>query len=76
VELFVSHLPRRLEANDVLKSFSAVGTVTNVRLPIDAESGFSKGYAFVTVNAFDAARVLHVMHGTLVGRRTIGVEYA
>ncbi|KAK3120881.1 hypothetical protein QOZ80_8BG0643050 [Eleusine coracana subsp. coracana] len=55
-ELFVCNLPRRCTDGDLLELFRPHGTVLSVEIKRDAETGISRGCAFVTMRALVEAR--------------------
>ncbi|GJN12584.1 hypothetical protein PR202_ga30871 [Eleusine coracana subsp. coracana] len=55
-ELFVCNLPRRCTDGDLLELFRPHGTVLSVEIKRDAETGISRGCAFVTMRSLVEAR--------------------
>ncbi|KAL6658790.1 hypothetical protein ACP70R_002830 [Stipagrostis hirtigluma subsp. patula] len=55
-ELFVCNLPRRCGVDDLLELFRPHGTVLSVEIKRDAETGVSRGCAFVTMRSLPEAR--------------------
>ena len=56
MRLFVGNLPYRTEEPDLEQHFAEFGTVDEVFLARDRETGRSRGFAFVTMNNDDEAR--------------------
>ena len=46
-EVFIGHLPRDCDGKNLLKTFSQVGRIYQLRLMLDF-SGFNRGYAFIS----------------------------
>ncbi|KAL6857169.1 hypothetical protein ACP4OV_018551 [Aristida adscensionis] len=55
-ELFVCNLPRRCGVDDLLELFRPHGSVLSVEIKRDAETGISRGCAFVTMRSLLEAR--------------------
>ena len=51
VKLYVRNLPRSMTGKELIALFAQAGDVTDVNLITDRQSGWSKGYAFVTMSA-------------------------
>jgi len=54
-KLFVGNLSYNVTENDLQDLFSQHGTVTEVNLMLDRESGRSRGFAFITMDSKEAA---------------------
>jgi RNA recognition motif-containing protein len=64
-------------AEEVRGAFQAHGTVTDVRLVMDRETGRSRGFAFVTMGSDEEAeRAMKKMDGALLGGRPLRVSEA
>jgi cold-inducible RNA-binding protein len=54
--LYVGNLAFQTTEADVHDAFSQVGTVTDVKLVLDRDTGRSRGFAFVSMGSDDEAR--------------------
>lgn len=65
-ECFVGKLPKDLFEDELIPVFEKIGRIWDLRLMIDPNTGFSKGYCFVTYcdkeSAQEAARTLNNYH--------------
>jgi RNA recognition motif-containing protein len=63
VRVFAGNLSYEVTESDLRELFSQVGTVTQIRIPLDRESGRPRGFAFVDLadgaQADEAIRLLH-----------------
>ncbi|CAL5008906.1 unnamed protein product [Urochloa decumbens] len=76
-ELFVCNLPRRCDVEDLLQLFSPHGTVLSVEVSHDAETGISRGTAFVTMRSLAEARTaINALDGFDLDGREIFVKLA
>jgi RNA recognition motif-containing protein len=51
----VGNLPAGIKATQLTAAFEPYGTVTNLNIPIDTGTGYTKGFAFVTFSTADEA---------------------
>ncbi len=76
-KLFVGNLAFSTTENDLQDAFAAFGTVMEVNLMMDRETGKSRGFAFVTMaSAEDAEKAIQGMAGKNVGGRDLTVNVA
>jgi RNA recognition motif-containing protein len=62
---------------DLQDMFSAHGTVIEVKMPFDRESGRPRGFAFVTMATPEAAQAaILALNGTAIGERNLTVTEA
>ena len=54
-QLLVGNLPAGIKATQLTAVFERYGTVTNLNIPIDTGTGYTKGFAFVTFSTADEA---------------------
>jgi hypothetical protein len=54
-QLLVGNLPAGIKATQLTAAFEPYGTVTNLNIPIDTGTGYTKGFAFVTFSTADEA---------------------
>jgi cold-inducible RNA-binding protein len=76
-KLYVGNLAYTTSETDLQDMFSAHGTVIEVKVPMDRESGRPRGFAFVTMATPEAAQAaILALNGTAVGERTLTVNEA
>jgi len=76
-KLYVGNLAYTTSETDLQDMFSAHGTVIEVKMPFDRESGRPRGFAFVTMATPEAAQAaILALNGTAVGERTLTVNEA
>lgn len=77
MKMYVGNLSFDTTKQDLESIFSAYGTVTDVHLPTDRESGRPRGFAFVTMDSKGAMdKAIASIHGTDVGGRNLKVNEA
>ncbi len=76
-KLYVENLPPSVDENNVRELFSKTGTVTEVKLVLDAVTGLSRGRAFVTMATPELAEsAVKSLHSLNFGGRNIAVTEA
>ena len=76
-KLYVGNLAYTTSETDLQDMFSAHGTVIEVKVPTDRESGRPRGFAFVTMATPEAAQAaIQALNGTAVGERNLTVTEA
>uniref|UniRef100_A0A8D0L6F6 SRA stem-loop interacting RNA binding protein n=1 Tax=Sphenodon punctatus TaxID=8508 RepID=A0A8D0L6F6_SPHPU len=70
-EVFVSRVPWTVASNDVKEYFSQFGIVKRCVLPFEKETGFHKGYCWVTFSSEEGFRNAlqkdyHILEGTKI----------
>lgn len=73
--VFVGNLSWNATEDDVRAAFSECGTITNVRVPTDRETGQPKGFAFVDFEDTAATDAAVALSGTEVAGRAIRVDF-
>ena len=77
MDIFVGNLPYDVDETAIEEVFSAHGTVSNVKLLTDRDSGSSRGIAFVTMDDLkEAQAAIKAMDGEEIGGRAIKVNQA
>lgn len=77
VSLFVGNLPYSASERTLTELFSQVGTVVEVRLPTERDSGRPRGFGFVEMaSEQEAQEAIRRFDGYLVDGRTIRVNLA
>jgi RNA recognition motif-containing protein len=75
--LYVGNLSFNTTADGVRTAFQQFGTVTDVHLVTDRETGRARGFAFVTMGSPDeAAKAMQAMDGTTLDGRPLRVNEA
>jgi RNA recognition motif-containing protein len=76
-KLFVGNLSFNTTQNSLQDAFSAHGTVVEVALMLDRETGRSRGFAFVTMDSPEAAQAaISAMSGAQLDGRALTVNEA
>ena len=76
-KLYVGNLAYTTSETDLQDMFAPHGTVIEVKMPFDRESGRPRGFAFVTMATPEAAQAaILALNGTAVGERTLTVNEA
>jgi len=75
--LYIGNLSPSISEDDLLRLFSQMGAVTEVKLMLDPSTRQSRGFAFVTMATPElAANALRDFHGYSLGGRYITVTEA
>jgi RNA recognition motif-containing protein len=74
--LYVGNLPWSLTQEELLEAFEPHGKIQSARIIMDRETGRSRGFGFVEIEAGDAERAILAMNGSLVGGRPLIVNEA
>lgn len=74
--LYVGNLPYRANEEAVKELFSRFGTVVNVRLMKDRQTGRRRGFGFVEVAAADANKMISKLNDFEFQERTLKVREA
>jgi cold-inducible RNA-binding protein len=75
--LYVGNLSYNTAQADLEAAFAAVGTVKEVAIPTDRETGQVRGFAFVTMADASAANAaIAQLNGTMLDGRTLKVNEA
>jgi RNA recognition motif-containing protein len=76
-KLYVGNLSYETTEDDLRSLFTQAGTVNEVALIKDRDTGNSKGFAFVTMdNQDDADRAIHQFNGQNLSSRELKVNIA
>ncbi|PNS15557.1 hypothetical protein CAC42_816 [Sphaceloma murrayae] len=76
-ELFVGNLDPMVDEHVLFETFSRFGTLTKFPSVARGEDGYSKGFAFVSFQDFDAAdTAVANMHGQYLNNKEVTVQYA
>ncbi|HEV2765881.1 MAG TPA: RNA-binding protein, partial [Pyrinomonadaceae bacterium] len=64
MRLYVGNLPFRVSSDDLHQLFSQAGTVTNVSIIEDRETGRSRGFGFVEMETREGGEAaIQMLHG-------------
>jgi len=75
--LFVGNISFGADENMLGEAFGAHGSVTNIRLPTDMDTGKPKGFGYITfASVEDAKSAYENMMGADVGGRAVRLDYA
>jgi cold-inducible RNA-binding protein len=76
-KLYVGNLPYSVNEQQLREMFEKAGTVTDVAVIMDRETGRSKGFGFVTMNSADeATKAISTYNGFMMGNRNLTVNEA
>lgn len=76
-KMYVGNLPFSATTDDVSVLFSEFGTVTDVHLPMDRDSGRPRGFAFVTMDTPEAMNAaMTALNGHEYGGRNLAINEA
>lgn len=76
-KLYVGNMSYRMTEDDLRKTFSEAGTVTDVVIIKDKESGRPKGFGFVTMGSQEEAQAaIDKFNGKEIGGRELKVNIA
>ena len=76
-KLYVGNLPYTTNEAQLRELFEKSGTVTDVAVITDRETGRSKGFGFVTMaTAEDANKAISTYNGYMMGNRNLTVNEA
>jgi cold-inducible RNA-binding protein len=76
-KLYVGNLPYSVNEQQLREMFEKSGTVTDVAVIMDRETGRSKGFGFVTMNsAEEATKAIQQYNGFMMGNRNLTVNEA
>jgi RNA recognition motif-containing protein len=77
MKLYVGNLPFSATETEIRDMFEAYGTITDIHLPVDRETGRPRGFGFVTFADHDAATAaLNGLNGNDFGGRQLRISEA
>lgn len=74
--LYVGNLPFTASEEEIRELFSRHGTVNEVKLISDRDTGRPRGFAFVEMDDAGADAAIEAVNGTEMGGRTLRVDQA
>lgn len=75
-KIYVGNLPFSASETEVRALFAQHGTVENVSLPTDRETGRPRGFGFVEMSQADASRAIQNLNGYSMDGRALRVNEA
>ncbi|HHY89614.1 MAG TPA: RNA-binding protein [Chloroflexi bacterium] len=76
-KLYVGNLPYETTESELRTLFSEAGTVSDIALITDRETGRMKGFGFITMSSQDeAAKAIQLFNGKDMGGRPLTVNAA
>jgi RNA recognition motif-containing protein len=75
-KLYVGNLPFNTTEDELRELFGQHGNVQSVRVVTDRETGRSRGFAFVEMDADAADNAIRALNGTQLGGRALRVNEA
>lgn len=76
MRIYVGNLPFSATEQEVADLFATYGTVQQVSLPTERETGRKRGFGFVEMDDADARRAIENLDGVDLGGRQIRVNEA
>ena len=74
--IYVGNLPFSATEDDVREVFGQFGSVLNVSLISDRETGRPRGFGFVEMEDADALTAIEALDGTAMGGRNLKINEA
>lgn len=74
--LYIGNLPWAVTEDDLVRACGQYANVTSARVVTDRETGKSRGFGFVEVDAEQAAAVIEALNGAEWAGRTLTVNEA
>ena len=75
-QLFIGNLSFNTDEKGLEENFQQFGTITEVKIPTDRESGRKRGFGFITFESADAANQALSMNGKEIDGRPVRVNIA
>lgn len=76
VTLYIGNLPWSTTEQDLVDWVAPHAQVKSARIIVDRESGRSRGFGFVEVEAEGAPKAIETLNGTVLGGRAVTVNEA
>jgi RNA recognition motif-containing protein len=74
--IFIGNLPFSTTKTDLQALFETFGTITNIHIPVNKETGQARGFAFVSFETTEQAEAALAVNGQDVKGRSIKVHLA
>jgi cold-inducible RNA-binding protein len=75
-KIYVGNISFETREDDLQQHFEQFGTVSQIRIPTDMNSGRSRGFAFITFDSSQAAQSATSLHGQTFAGRKLRVNIA
>lgn len=76
ISMYVGNLPFSADQSSLQTLFAPFGEVISARVMMDRETGRSRGFGFVEMEAADARNALSSLDGTELGGRKLRINEA
>lgn len=74
--IFIGNLPFSTQKSELQEVFEKFGSITEIHIPVDRQTGKSRGFAFVTFETEESSQDALNMNGQEMNGRTIKVHMA
>ena len=74
--VFIGNLPFSTQKSELQEMFEKFGSIPEIHIPVDRQTGKSRGFAFVSFEAEEASQAALEMNGQEMNGRTIKVHMA
>lgn len=74
--VFIGNLPFSTQKSELQEMFEKFGSITEIHIPVDRQTGKSRGFAFVTFDTEEASQAALEVNGQEMNGRTIKVHMA
>ena len=74
--VFIGNLPFSTQKSELQEVFEKFGSITEIHIPVDRQTGKSRGFAFVTFETEEASQNALKMNDQEMNGRTIKVHMA
>ena len=76
MNIYVGNLSSATKAEDLKSVFEVYGTVNNVKLIVDFETGMSKGFGFIDMSQNEGTKAMEALNGSELQGNSIIVNEA
>jgi heterogeneous nuclear ribonucleoprotein A1/A3 len=75
-KIFIGNLSFNLDERDLEKAFNQFGEISEIKIPLDRDSGRKRGFAFITFNEDKSAEDALSMNAQDLDKRPLTVKMA
>ena len=75
-KIFIGNLSFNLDERDLEKAFNKFGEISEIKIPLDRDSGRKRGFAFITFNDDESAKEALSMNAQDLDKRPLTVKMA
>ena len=75
-KIFIGNLSFNLDERDLENAFNKFGEISEIKIPLDRDSGRKRGFAFITFNEDSAAKEALSMNSQDLDKRPLTVKMA